>query len=109
MVTMLLVLLMTAFFTTYLGFDPMDWSTWGPFAAVLGIIIKIGIHHTYESADRGLLRQLRDCLMGNAEEADDNGTDNNRNNNNGNGRSSANSLQDDQELEDMSHRSANNV
>jgi hypothetical protein len=100
---------MTAFFKTYLGFDPMDWSTWGPFAAILGIIVKIGIHHTYNSADRGLLRQLRDCLMGNAEEDDGNGTDNNSNNNNGNGRSSANSRQDNQELDDMSHRNANNV
>jgi hypothetical protein len=106
---MLLVLSLTAFFTAYLGFDPMDWSTWGPFSAVLGIIVKIGIHHTYESADHGLPRQLRDCLMGNAEEGDGNGTDNNRNNNIGNGRSSANSLQDDQELGDMSHHRANNV
>jgi hypothetical protein len=106
---MLLVLLMTAFFTTYLGFDPMDWSTWGPLAAVIGIIVKAGIHNTYNSADRGLLRQLRDCLMGNGEEVQANRTDNNSNNNAENRLSSANSAHNGQELEDMSHRRTDNV
>jgi hypothetical protein len=107
LVTILVVLLITAFFTTYLGFDPMDWSTWGPLAAVMGIIVKAGIHHTYDSADRGLLRQLRDCLMGNA---DGNGTDNHsNNNNNSNGHTSASSRQNGQELDDMPYRRANNV
>jgi hypothetical protein len=109
MVTMLLVLLMTAFFTAYLSFDPMDWSTWGPFAAVLGIIVKTGIHHTHSSADRGLLRQLRQCIMDSDEEADDNSTDVNGNDNNTNGRSSTNSLQGDQELQDWSRPNATNV
>ena len=94
---MLIVLLMTAFFTAYLGFDPMDWPTWGPFAAVLGIVVKAGIHHTYNSADRGLLRRSWDHLMGNAEEDDNN---NGNGNYNGNARNRENSL----ELDDRSRR-----
>lgn len=69
--TLIIILLMTAFFTAYLGFDPMDWSTWGPFAVVLGIVVKVGIYHTYNSADRGLLRRSLDYLMGHVEEDND--------------------------------------
>lgn len=83
---------MTAFFTAYLGFNPMDWSTWGPFAAVLGIVVKVGIHHTYNSADRGLLRRFLDYLMGNIEQ--DNNNDGDRAHNRRRG----------QELEDLSRR-----
>ena len=96
--TMFLIILMTAFFTTYLGFDIMDWPIWGPLAAVLGVVIKSGIQHTCNSADRGLLRDLRDCLMG----IDNTENDNNR-------RNGAISSQDGHELDGMYNRRSGNA
>ena len=94
---MLIILLMTAFFTAYLGFEPMNWSTWGPFAAVLGIVVKAGIHHTWNSADRGLLRGFWNFIMNNAEEQ------NNSNNYN------ASNHQDDHELGNLSRNRITNA
>jgi len=98
--TMFLIILMTAFFTTYLGFDIMDWPVWGPLAAVLGMVIKSGIEHTCNSAERGHLRDLRNCLMGidNTEDQDD---DDRRND--------AISGQDGHELDDMYNRRSENA
>jgi len=59
------VLLMSAFFTSYLKFDPFDWPIWGPFATVLGIVARAGIEVIYNSADYELAMGFWDRLWGN--------------------------------------------
>jgi hypothetical protein len=56
------VLLVTAFFLSYLRFDPFDWPIWGPFATVLGIIFRAGLEALYNSADREPAREFQNSL-----------------------------------------------
>ncbi|KAH7081029.1 hypothetical protein FB567DRAFT_606471 [Paraphoma chrysanthemicola] len=61
----LVVLLMLAFFSTYLHLDAFDLHFWGPLAVDLGLVFSIGIEAVYHSADRGLMRKFCDFVMGN--------------------------------------------
>ena len=73
---------MTAFFTSYLKFDPYDWPIWGPLATVLGIIARAGIQAIYNSRDRELATNFWGRLCGNGGSGGD-GRDNNGGGGNG--------------------------
>jgi hypothetical protein len=55
---------MVAFFITYLRFEPLDVSFWGPLAVDLGLVVSTGFEAIYNSADRGLLRHSYEFVMG---------------------------------------------
>jgi hypothetical protein len=67
------VLLMTAFFTSYLEFDTFDWPIWGPFATVLGITSRAGLEAIYNGADQEVAGMYWKNLWGSKNNSEETG------------------------------------
>ncbi|KAF2247523.1 hypothetical protein BU26DRAFT_506749 [Trematosphaeria pertusa] len=58
------IFVVLGFFASYLRFEPTSLHVWGPLAVDLGIVLSVGTRAAYTGADRGILRDLLDFLLG---------------------------------------------